>query len=336
MIRIRLGVPLLVFVISALAQVQTTRVSPKVFTPYGTFERVDEGWRCNSVGNSPFVALRDLQAGDIVVSINGESLVRATPVGFLQFLRLTEFDIAENTEILRQGQRLKLGSSSGKPQIIASQNSFVVLHSSYPSIRRGDVLSALNQTSFKAMMATVTNPLTSVVNIGVSPGKVLHITRNGKLQDVSVGEPAVVRLIQFELDPAQEPPDAEIQGLNRKDVQLFGLRGRWTLLHFWATWCAPCVRHMPDLRELATRKDLFVAAIGFADTRDRLQTAASSERLLNVFAPSPELQRPLAVTGIPFGALLDPNGHAVLVVAGDMSPEQFKTVIADYVGRSAP
>ncbi len=31
------------------------------------------------------------------------------------------------------------------------------------------------------------------------------------------------------------------------DLSFKALRGRWLLLNFWATWCAPCVKEMPEL-----------------------------------------------------------------------------------------
>jgi thiol-disulfide isomerase/thioredoxin len=220
------------------------------------------------------------------------------------------------------------------PQIIASQDTFEVLQSGYAPVHPGDVLHALNLATFKAMMATVTNPLTSVVNIDARPGRVLHLARNGHETEVAIDRAASIRLVQFNLDPAQEtPPSTHLRGLDTKDLTLASQRGRWTLLHFWATWCAPCIRHMPDIRELAQRKDLSIAAIGFADAEERLRAAAAKEKDVKIFAPDTPLQRELAITGIPFDALVDPDGKAVLVVAGDMSGEQFKKIVTEYVQR---
>jgi thiol-disulfide isomerase/thioredoxin len=142
-----------------------------------------------------------------------------------------------------------------------------------------------------------------------------------------------VRLVQWETDRGEHPVQGVLRGLNTSDVEMDSLRGGWTLLHFWATWCAPCIRHMPDIRELAREKGLTVAAIGFADSNDRLAAAGAQEKDLKVFAPDAGLQRELAITSIPIDALLDPQGKPVFVVSGDMAGEQFKAVVRDYVGK---
>ena len=45
-------------------------------------------------------------------------------------------------------------------------------------------------------------------------------------------------------------PSARVVTLEGEEVDLGDLRGELTLVDFWATWCKPCVKAMPELGEL--------------------------------------------------------------------------------------
>ena len=48
-----------------------------------------------------------------------------------------------------------------------------------------------------------------------------------------------------------EAPDFTLQDYAERPVTLSALRGRVTLVNFWATWCPPCVEEAPSLEALA-------------------------------------------------------------------------------------
>jgi len=87
--------------------------------------------------------------------------------------------------------------------------------------------------------------------------------------------------------------------------------GRPTLLHLWATWCAPCRRELPDLLELA------------AEMRHVEVVAVSSESWPRIRAhfdgdvpewiardPDGELARALGVDALPDTYVIDARGVA--------------------------
>lgn len=73
--------------------------------------------------------------------------------------------------------------------------------------------------------------------------------------DVSLDSPrfsAAMGKLQTD-DKARQQADFTLTDLNGKSWTLKGLKGKVVLLNFWATWCPPCRKEMPDLESLYRR-----------------------------------------------------------------------------------
>ncbi len=71
-------------------------------------------------------------------------------------------------------------------------------------------------------------------------------------------------------------PDIKVIRDDGKLVSLASFKGKVLLINFWATWCPPCVREMPDLNKLYSmlhKKGLEIVAI--ANPRDSLDRIRS-------------------------------------------------------------
>ena len=61
--------------------------------------------------------------------------------------------------------------------------------------------------------------------------------------------------------PAQ--PTLHVTTLDGKTFDLAAQRGKWVIVNYWATWCVPCIKEMPDISRFVTAHDN-VTAIGLA------------------------------------------------------------------------
>ena len=126
-----------------------------------------------------------------------------------------------------------------------------------------------------------------------------------------------------------QAPEFRLSALDGKEISLSSHRGKVVMVHFWATWCPPCVEELPTLERLYSAyygKDLEILAVS-VDEGGAGAVAQFMER--NRFAlpvllnPDQSVARQYGTFKFPETYLLDRDGivrKKVIGAADWMSP----------------
>ena len=125
--------------------------------------------------------------------------------------------------------------------------------------------------------------------------------------------------------PAPKPvPATGFTTFDDAPLSLADWRGKWVLVNFWATWCAPCRKEMPMLAELQTELggDAFeVVTIATGRNPPPAMEAFFQEISVTNLPlhrdPQQALARDLGILGLPITLILDPAGQEVARLQGD-------------------
>jgi len=131
---------------------------------------------------------------------------------------------------------------------------------------------------------------------------------------------------------SQEPVDFSLQQLHGEVVSLSEFRHKWVVLNYWATWCAPCRKEIPDLSSLdEARDDIVVLGLAFEDT-----DMETFDEFLKEYRPSyPILLVDVYAPPEPFGAprvlpttiILGLEGYPVKTFLGPVTRESIESFI---------
>lgn len=145
---------------------------------------------------------------------------------------------------------------------------------------------------------------------------------------------AIVMLVL--LGGCKEP--ATLTLADGEQQELSNYRGQWLVVNYFAEWCAPCLREMPLLNELADKEQPAVLAISF-DALPPQALQDLSERYQMTMPVVAKLDGPWPFDSprvLPTTFILDPKGKLVASHQGELKAEHLVDWQDKYWGKKQP
>ncbi len=129
-------------------------------------------------------------------------------------------------------------------------------------------------------------------------------------------------------------PTLVVTTLDGGSFDLSKQSGKWVIVNYWATWCSPCLKELPDISAYVTAHKETVAAIGLdfedtdkADVVKFLKTHPLSYPVAQVDVDNPpkDFDTP---KGLPNTYIIAPDGHVAKAFTGPITAKNLDAVIA--------
>ena len=121
--------------------------------------------------------------------------------------------------------------------------------------------------------------------------------------------------------PGTLAPALVLKDADKGDFDLAKEKGRWVMVHFWASWCRPCQREIPTIQKMIRQIDrskLKLVMINTAETEDEVfifltSHATELDSYLDRNGSITERWQP---RGLPSSFFVDPEGKIRFLALG--------------------
>ena len=136
------------------------------------------------------------------------------------------------------------------------------------------------------------------------------------------------------LSACSEP---DYQMFNGSSGNIENLKGKWVVVNYWADWCPPCIKEMPELS--AFYNDNKERVTVFAYNFDRLEGEELQQMLIrfkvevpSILSDPGELFGWEAPPSLPTTYIIDPQGNMKVMLVGPQTKEKLEMLIGKYKG----
>ncbi|MCA5003640.1 AhpC/TSA family protein [Sphingobacterium sp. WQ 366] len=131
-------------------------------------------------------------------------------------------------------------------------------------------------------------------------------------------------------------PDFSLPNHEGKEVKWNEFKGKYVLIDFWASWCGPCLREMPNIVKLYEEckdKNFEIIGITVDDNKDKWLKAIKENNMTwtqlgDMKAWDSHIVKLCNVSAVPYTVLIDPTGK---VIALDLRGEELIKKVKELV-----
>ena len=130
--------------------------------------------------------------------------------------------------------------------------------------------------------------------------------------------------------PAQ--PTLHVTTLDGKTFDLAAQRGKWVIVNYWATWCVPCIKEMPDIsRFVAAHENVVAIGLAYEDSEPADIKAFLAKHPVTYPIAQVTLDQPPKdfdePRGLPTTYLISPDGKVAKHIVGPVTEASLEAII---------
>ena len=127
-------------------------------------------------------------------------------------------------------------------------------------------------------------------------------------------------------------PTLHVTTLDGQTFDLSAQRGKWVIVNYWATWCVPCIKEMPDISHfVATHKNVAAIGLAFEDSEPADIKAFLKKHPVVYPIAQVALDKPVKdfdePRGLPTTWLISPDGKVAKHIVGPVTDATLRAAI---------